>query len=267
MGQKPVLSIIVQSYERPKYLEGCIKSLYENLLDMLTLPYELIIADDGSSDEVMELIERLPHDRLFVNTKKDEGKGPGYTLNEANKMAEGEFTMHIEDDFWMIHEMSVDELLVCMKALRTIEGMELIRLRRLLWDNAETYRLTEYMNWSEEKTYRVDGVLFRMYQKFESAKQPNTGPSYQYVGNPHLRKGDMWERLGPYPEEASIWSLENKYAEKFRNAGFRSGRTMKGWFTHSGGKESTKEIKGSFGVWPRDTVGKSQDTRPFKKDK
>ncbi len=265
MGEKPVVSIIIQSFERPLFLEGCVKSLNENLIDKLGVPSEVIIADDGSGQEVKDLIARLPHDKEFFNTKKNEGKGPGYTLNEANKMAEGKYTLHLEDDFWMVHEMTTGDLMSCAHALDQIEGMELIRLRRLLWDNAETYRLTEYMNWSEEKTYRIDCNLFRMYQEHDFKKRPDTGPSYQYVGNPHLRKGDMWERLGPYPEDVSIWGLENKYAGMFRDAHFRSGRMMKGWFTHSGGKVSTKEIEGSFGDWPRDTVG--NDARPFKKDK
>lgn len=265
MAEAPKVSIIVQSFERPLFLEGCIKSLHENMLYNLDFPYEVIIADDGSGQEVKDLIARLPHDKEFFNTEKDKGKGPGYTLNEANKMAEGQFTLHLEDDFWLIHEFTQRDLEACMEALVTIEGMELIRLRRLLWDNAETYRLTEYMNWSEDKTYRIDGRLFRMYQEHDSKKRPNTGPSYQYVGNPHLRKGDMWKRLGPYPEDVSIWGLENKYAGMFREAKFRSGRMMKGWFTHSGGKVSTKEIEGSFGTWPRDVVG--NDNRPFKKDK
>jgi len=257
---KPILSIVIQSFERPDLLNGCIALLHENMLDDLTMPYEVIIADDGSNQKTLDFVNTLPHDKLFVNTKKAEGKGPGYTLNEANRIAEGKYVMHIEDDFWLVHKFKQEELEAVMKALDTIDNLELIRLRRILCDNAEIYRIKEYINMSEPDLHKIEHkgetYCFRVFKRFApecKGKQGKDGPgceqggpSYQYVGNPHLRKRSMLDTIGPYPEDISIWGLENAYKKTFRGSPYRSGRLMRGWFLHVGGKQTTKGKKNTF---------------------
>ena len=257
---KPILSIVIQSFERPDLLNGCIALLHENMLDDLVMPYEVIIADDGSSDKTLDFVRTLPHDKLFVNTQKADGKGPGYTLNEANRMAEGKYIMHIEDDFWLVHKFEQVELEALMKALDTIDNVELIRLRMILCDNAELYRIKEYVNMSEPVTHKIvhGGKTYnlRIFKRYMSKYKGKTGkdgpgceqggPSYQYVGNPHLRKRSMLDTIGPYPEDISIWGLENTYTKTFRESPYRSGRLMRGWFLHVGGKQTTKGKENTF---------------------
>jgi len=259
MSDKPVLSIVIQSFERPDLLNGCLLSMHENFLDALTMPYEIIIADDGSDKETINFINTLPHNKLFVNREKAAGKGPGYTLNQANDMAEGQYIMHVEDDFWVVDKFKQAELEVLMRALDEIEDLELLRLRRIMCDNAEIYRIKEYFNMSDEafkfmntgEWYCVR--LFRRFSPEHKGKQGKDGPgceyggpSYQYVGNPHLRKRDMLEKVGRYPEDVSIWGLENNYTSTFRESKYRSGRMMRGWFFHVGGKQTTKKNENSF---------------------
>ncbi len=260
MNEKPILSIVIQSFERPELLNGCFWSLHENLLDDLDIPYEIIIADDGSNIETINFIGELPCHKLFVNRKKEEGKGPGYTLNEANRMASGKYIMHIEDDFWLVHKFEQEELEVLMEALDTIDKLELIRLRRILCDNGEIYRIKEYVNQSEREIHRIGHkdktYSFRVFKKYEPEHKGKPipdgpscfygGPSYQYVGNPHLRKKSMLDIIGRYPEDISIWGLENAYTKTFRESSYRSGRMMKGWFSHVGGKQTTKKKKSTF---------------------
>ncbi len=257
---EPILSIIIQSFERFDLLHGCYWSLRENLLDELKLPYEVIIADDGSNKDTINLINTLPHDRLFVNREKANGKGPGYTLNEANKMAKGEFIMHLEDDFWLFHKFEQEELEALMNAFHIVDNLELIRLRRILGDNAELYRMKEYFNMTENKVWGImgkeKGYTLRVFKKYmpehkgkKFAEGPSCllgGPPYQYVGNPHLRKKDMLDKIGQYPEDISVWSLENNYATMFRESEYRSGRMLKGWFSHVCGKKSTKDKESAF---------------------
>lgn len=260
MSENPILSIVIQSFERPDLLNGCIWSLHENLLDDLSMPYEIIIADDGSGSETLDFISTLPHDKLLVNTKKVEGKGPGYILNKANNIAEGKYIMHVEDDFWIVHPFAQAELEVLMKALDTIDGLELIRLRRILCDNSWEYRLKEYFNQAECIIHKIEHenrvYNFRVFKKYEPEHKGKPipdgpsykygGPSYQYVGNPHLRKKSMLNTIGLYPEDISVWGLENAYTKVFRDSPYRSGRMMKGWFSHVGGKQTTKDKERTF---------------------
>ncbi len=260
MEIKPVLSIIIQSFERPDLLNGCFWSLHEHLLGHLKIPFEIIIADDGSNKETLDFIDTLPYDKLFINTKKAGGKGPGYTLNNADRMADGKYIMHIEDDFWIVHKFEQTELEVLMKALDTIDKLELVRIRRILCDNAYEYRIKEYVNMSEREIHRIKHggkeYCFRVFKRYEPKHKGKDGkdgpsciyggPSYQYVGNPHLRKWSMLKTIGPYPEDISVWGLENSYTAKFRESPYRSGRIFKGWFSHVGGKQTTKNNENTF---------------------
>jgi len=238
-----LISLIVQSYERPDKLKGCLEYLKKNLLDGLrTVDYELTVADDGSVNPAVkdilgsQLCTDICHRVLITD---DRSRGPGYLLNKACENLRGDFTIHIEDDFWLLNPMHEDDLFACFEAFSKIKTLELIRLRRIIGDASEKYRLNEYETGSEPGMYAFGGKEFRMFKLYKAG-----GPSYQYTGNAHVRRGDTWLRLGPYPEGVDIWGLENRYAARFRHKGFRTGRFKDGWFSHTATElSSTKYLK------------------------
>ena len=94
----PLVSIVVPSYNHGLFIQECIQSIidqdYENI--------ELIIIDDGSSDDSVQKIEEMAEvcQNRFVRFefRHRPNKGLCATLNEALEWSEGEFFSAIASD-------------------------------------------------------------------------------------------------------------------------------------------------------------------------
>ncbi|MCL1933416.1 MAG: glycosyltransferase [Candidatus Azobacteroides sp.] len=95
---KPLVSVIVPSYNHEAYIEECILSIvsqtYKNI--------ELIVIDDGSADHSREILERLQAQFGFVLVFQ-ENQGVSKTLNKAiHQYAHGKYiTGSASDDYLM----------------------------------------------------------------------------------------------------------------------------------------------------------------------
>ena len=91
------LSIIVPFYGVEKYIEECIRSLYDQ--DIPMEEYEVICVDDCSPDGSRAIVERLqkeyPTLRLLTHT---ENKRQGGARNTALKEARGEYVWFVDGD-------------------------------------------------------------------------------------------------------------------------------------------------------------------------
>lgn len=247
MKKKPLISIIILSYNRPYFVQECISLLDGNLLRGLeNIDYEIIIADDGSDKETCKIYTyplRNKHEKdgerriekVFVSD--DRKRGIGYVLNEANKMVKGDYVIVLEDDFHLVRKFTEEQMFGAIEALETIPGMELCRLRNIDMGYMKLKLGDCLKNGTEPEEYTFGGERFKVFKKYIPNYQgePGTnGPSYQYTGNAHLRRGDLWKRLGPHRENAVAGSVENHYSGKFREAGYRSGTFTPGWFFHAG---------------------------------
>lgn len=96
--ERPLVSVVVACYNHEKYVQECIKSIidqeYENI--------ELIIIDDGSKDNSVQLIQDLVIDceRRFVNFvfRHRSNQGLCATLNEALELCKGVFLVPFASD-------------------------------------------------------------------------------------------------------------------------------------------------------------------------
>ena len=90
----PLISIILPTYNREKYLERSINSVinqtYEN--------WELLIVDDGSSDKTLTLIKN--HLNRFANIKYffHENRGAAYSMNIGMQNSKGKFITFLGSD-------------------------------------------------------------------------------------------------------------------------------------------------------------------------
>jgi glycosyltransferase involved in cell wall biosynthesis len=94
--EKPPVSIVLSTYNRPEWLRGAMDSVlaqdYPNL--------ELLVVDDGSADETPRLLEeyrrRHPPERFrFI---RQENAGQAQALNNGNQQARGEILGYLSDD-------------------------------------------------------------------------------------------------------------------------------------------------------------------------
>src|SRR2546430_17341823 len=89
-GNEPLLSTVLLSWNRSHLLQRTV----ESYLRTVSVPYELIIVDNGSTDGAREFIEAVCHDRANHRAILLDNIIGGEALNAGLTKARGEF-LHI----------------------------------------------------------------------------------------------------------------------------------------------------------------------------
>lgn len=94
MYKKKLISVIMPVYNGEKYLASAIESILNQTYDY----FELIIINDGSTDNSMDIINNYAKmdNRILVVSRKN--RGLVYTLNEAIKISTGEYIARMDAD-------------------------------------------------------------------------------------------------------------------------------------------------------------------------
>jgi glycosyltransferase involved in cell wall biosynthesis len=93
----PLVSIIIPTYNYAKYLpialESCFRQTYKNL--------EIIVVDDGSTDNTREVIERYRDRIIFIS---QENAGVSAARNRGIQSAAGDFIAFLDADDYMLED-------------------------------------------------------------------------------------------------------------------------------------------------------------------
>lgn len=89
-------SIIVPTFDRLKLLDNCIRSLLSQ--DYPKNKYEVIIIDDGSTDNTANIVESFKKKHSNVRYYKIKNSGPAIARNLGLKKAKGNFIAFTDDD-------------------------------------------------------------------------------------------------------------------------------------------------------------------------
>jgi glycosyltransferase involved in cell wall biosynthesis len=112
------LSIIVPVYKVEKYIHTCIESIYKQGLDEDS--FELIIVNDGTPDNSMEMIQDIIAQHKNITIINQENQGISMARNNGIAIAKGQYILMPDSDDLLI-ENSVKPLLE--KALETKADM------------------------------------------------------------------------------------------------------------------------------------------------
>jgi glycosyltransferase involved in cell wall biosynthesis len=95
--KEPIVSVIIPTYNRANLLGKAIQSV----LDQTYQNFELIIVDDGSTDNTKELVEKF-NDKRIIYTKLRENSGSSVIpRNIAMKVSKGKYIALLDsDDYW-----------------------------------------------------------------------------------------------------------------------------------------------------------------------
>jgi len=93
------VSVVVPSYNHAKFVEKCLRSIIKQTLP----PFELLVIDDGSSDDSPQIIERTLKRCAFPADLIVRGNcGLSATLNEGLQRSRGEYFAYLgSDDLWL----------------------------------------------------------------------------------------------------------------------------------------------------------------------
>lgn len=95
------LSIIVPVYNTEKYIKTCLDSLVKQTFK----DYEIIIVNDGSTDNSSEIIENYAKEFNQIKVINQENRGYSGARNSALAVAEGEYIGFVDSDDWVSPEM------------------------------------------------------------------------------------------------------------------------------------------------------------------
>lgn len=110
------LSIIVPVYNVEKYVKECVGTLLKQTIDN----FEIIIVDDGSTDNSIDIIKDFNDDRITIISQKNSGLSAA--RNSGLKRAKGEFVAFVDsDDFIGINEAYEEMYNLAIK-----EGSEIV---------------------------------------------------------------------------------------------------------------------------------------------
>jgi glycosyltransferase involved in cell wall biosynthesis len=91
---QPLVSFVIPSYNSGKFLrqtlESCLNQTYSNI--------EILLINDGSTDNTDEILEDFKNIENFFHIKNEKNEGLIYTLNRGMKLARGEFIARMDGD-------------------------------------------------------------------------------------------------------------------------------------------------------------------------
>ena len=89
-----MISVILPVYNGERYIKNAIESVLNQSLS----DFELIIVNDGSTDDTLKIISSFDDERIRLINQTN--KGPGAARNSALEMACGDYIMFLDSDDW-----------------------------------------------------------------------------------------------------------------------------------------------------------------------
>lgn len=94
MSALPSISVIIPAYNVAPYIEEAVRSVLAQSLNNI----EIIIIDDGSTDETYNIITRIAADNSNICVISHENRGVGMARNEGIAAATGEYIAFLDPD-------------------------------------------------------------------------------------------------------------------------------------------------------------------------
>ena len=194
-----LFSIIIPTYNRKPILEKCIQALENQVItdSNLISNYEIIIVDDGSTDETISWLKQqsFPHVRWF----EQDHQGPATARNLGVEKAKGEIIVFIDSDlvvtetFLQAHANVLNPSIDCRRQVaprhRAFTYGRVINTSNFENPTAEPYKLTDF-----SAAYFATGNVAIHRQWLEKAGLFDT--QFQLYGWEDLELGVRLKKLG-----------------------------------------------------------------------
>lgn len=102
MNSLPLISVIIPTHNHAHFLPECIASVKAQTYS----DYELIVVDNGSTDNTADLIRGLGYEKLRYHYQEDSGSVAG-SRNTGIRLARGKYIAFLDsDDLWYRHKLA-----------------------------------------------------------------------------------------------------------------------------------------------------------------
>lgn len=214
-------SLIISTFNRPDALRRCI----ESALDQSRMPDEIIIADDGSKDETVQLVASLKASTkvpIVHVWQPDEGYQLARIRNKAFITADTEYLLQVDGDLVLHRDFVADHIRMSTPSA-FVSGSRLNMddtLTRKVLDGSVPLR--DIPRHKKHLAKRYNGVHSPVLSRLNYHLQVSP-KNYKYVlgCNMAFWKKDL-ERVNGYNEAFKGWGKEdNDMAVRLTNAGIR----------------------------------------------
>ncbi|NEP04020.1 MAG: glycosyltransferase [Okeania sp. SIO2G4] len=139
-------SVVIPTYNRKPILEKCLRALENQDYDRPIIDYEVIVVDDGSTDDTVPWLEteakEFPHVQLFSQSHQ----GPAAARNFGVEQAKGNFIIFIDSDLVVTDSFLQSHA----NSLVSAEGKNVFTYGRVIntcnfdFPTSEPYKLTDF---------------------------------------------------------------------------------------------------------------------------
>lgn len=143
-------SIVVPVYNVSKYLEQCVNSL----LDQELADTEIILVDDGSTDNSGEICDLFAKRYPCIKVVHKENGGLSSARNTGINYATGDYVSFVDSDDWWNTEVSVANILKRVKARPDVEMFQYSSLD--YYEGQGTFKRKEHDNLMRIRTDSVE---------------------------------------------------------------------------------------------------------------
>lgn len=95
-----LISFIIPTYNSASFVDKCLDSIYAQAIDVAL--YEVIVIDDGSSDNTVEVLEKYARQYPNFTYRVQQNAGPGVARNNGMKSARGEYLVFVDSDDYIL---------------------------------------------------------------------------------------------------------------------------------------------------------------------
>ncbi len=94
-----ILSIIIPVYNVERYIDRCLASCLQQ--DLLVSEYEIIVVNDGTPDNSMEIVQKYAQSYSNIVVIEQENKGLSEARNSGLRIAKGDYVWFVDSDDWI----------------------------------------------------------------------------------------------------------------------------------------------------------------------
>ncbi|HEY9809814.1 MAG TPA: glycosyltransferase family 2 protein [Halomicronema sp.] len=146
-----LISIVIPTYNRKPILEKCLKALEnQNYSAGLISGYEVVVVDDGSSDNTVEWLKENSADFPHVKTFLQEHQGPAAARNLGVKNAQGDTIIFIDSDLVVTESFLQSHATTLLEAEKSLGTNRLFTYGRVIntanFENptSEPFKVTDF---------------------------------------------------------------------------------------------------------------------------
>lgn len=201
----PQVSIVIPVYNQFEYTYGCVKSIIENTPEVR---YEIIVADDVSTDATTEISRIIPNARVVRN---EENLRFLRNCNHAAAFARGEYILFLNND------------------TQVTPGW-LSALVELMERDERTGMVGSKLVFADGRLQEAGGILWQDGRAWNYGRLDNPGaPEYNYVretdyisGAAIMIRAGLWREIGGFDERyVPAYNEDSDLAFEVRKHGYK----------------------------------------------